>query len=1488
MRYISYLTEKVIEDARRHGLTTEIEKLAAKIEKDQTDDMFQPYEPTLFRKKPMGKTFRLICYEKSVKDSSVYCFLRILVRGETEYKKFIDDNNILMKNVPNDEELFKFITEKDYVVPKIKVPLSDNENSFLYDSYTDIFSDNIIILESEDWVNLITSKDYEDHRVSFFKIIKEFLNDPSKNKNNNSIASADDPDLKIIFRFFENERHLYLIAPLYKRNADKAAYFFDNYKEFLDKNYIFNREDLLRKSVKAYPEIIAYESDTWLTIQKNNEGNLALSPEEEEILKNINSDNQDNPKYPLFINGRAGSGKSTILMYLYSDILLKYIKNRNKDSENLHTPVFITYSDILLKNVKDYTKKLFECNSRKIAEDSYKISDSELILLLNKSFKKFEDFILELLGSEYRLRFRKDKYIDFSFFKKLFKSFAEKNPDYHIRRLSPEICWHIIRTYIKGMRDTENNFLDIEEYNDLPKSFKTVSTETYEMVYIKIWQNWYQKEYIENGYWDSQDITRALLDSENIDLANYPAIFCDEAQDFTRNELELIFKLSFFSNRDVNSNYLKYIPFAFAGDPFQTLNPTGFDWNSIKANFHEKIVKPLDKFGKNNLEFNFNELLFNYRSSKGIVQFNNLIQLLRGVLFKIKDLRPQKSWQKSEAVLPEFYKISDDKIYSILMEESEKGIVFIIPAQEGGAEEYIKGDNLLLSISKISEDFKGNLITPILAKGLEFNRVVVYKFGQEYLDRENFNFLDKIYEEKIDSEEYLPYQYFINNLYVACSRAKKRLFIVDTEDGIKKFWEKIRDLSDELILKYSEISISDEWDEDKICEIIEGKNIDNIKQDPDNPNDLAEKFYELGISNKDIAQLRLARQNFNLAGNQEKAKLSTANIFEFEKEFKKAADKYLELEEKESAIKCFWEGNYYQELIETSNEDDPRNVASRFLLKNLNATALLDYIIQSLQKNEFRKKFTDKYFIDDKWHDIFLKMIEDLSNNNNADPGNNLKYCKRVEILIELDKRLENTKEFSDLLYISNEFQKAINIWDSLNMNNHDRYLKAKESVTDLPEKIEWQYKLKQLDDILLYYKKTNKNLETFDNTQRDILLNVLILKDPEFLINKLESVPDYSKLKINKDTLFKLLDMLSKKNLYALYYSLYTENTNEETIRDNFEVIKQKKAANINDLVTVLSYIEHNLKANYLYPSLTAVAANIYGNELITEAGKVELYKMTINAIQRQKFDPNDLDLRQLKLKIVDFINFLRKNTYFLKNIGIEALGSSLERSGYIVPTLKYYESIIRDTELEKYSEKEKEFAKERWVKTKDRQGESTNNTFHREKAEEMFRSYFLNKKYKNIPEIPEFPNIDDFKIDTNKIFELKETDINIVKPIPAKQLIKPESGVTHEFITPKTFQSNLDQKHINKFNDLFEVTFKNDLILKIRDKNSNDTSMLNLRRKSMISDVKDNRYIKNDCIIWELKDWKVYIILEKSKGKGVKISFDNIDNIVFEHNYR
>ncbi len=57
------------------------------------------------------------------------------------------------------------------------------------------------------------------------------------------------------------------------------------------------------------------------------------------------------------------------------------------------------------------------------------------------------------------------------------------------------------------------------------------------------------------------------------------------------------------------------VPFAFAGDPFQTLNPTGFRWEAIKAGFTERVLCFLHRCRERREipDLNYRELTFNYR-----------------------------------------------------------------------------------------------------------------------------------------------------------------------------------------------------------------------------------------------------------------------------------------------------------------------------------------------------------------------------------------------------------------------------------------------------------------------------------------------------------------------------------------------------------------------------------------------------------------------------------------------------------------------------------------------------------------------------------------------------------------------------------------------------------------------------------------------------------------------------------------------------------
>ena len=67
---------------------------------------------------------------------------------------------------------------------------------------------------------------------------------------------------------------------------------------------------------RAYPDYILYDYDAWYEIQEEKEANLALSPEEQWIFHQVSVWVPGAKCLPLFINGRAGSGKSTMLFYL--------------------------------------------------------------------------------------------------------------------------------------------------------------------------------------------------------------------------------------------------------------------------------------------------------------------------------------------------------------------------------------------------------------------------------------------------------------------------------------------------------------------------------------------------------------------------------------------------------------------------------------------------------------------------------------------------------------------------------------------------------------------------------------------------------------------------------------------------------------------------------------------------------------------------------------------------------------------------------------------------------------------------------------------------------------------------------------------------------------------------------------------------------------------------------------------------------------------
>ena len=159
-------------------------------------------------------------------------------------------------------------------------------------------------------------------------------------------------------------------------------------------------------------------------------------------------------------------------------------------------------------------------------------------------------------------------------------------------------------------------------------------------------------------------------------------------------------RMSLFSNRQILTHEIPQIPFVFAGDEFQTLNPTGFKWDSVKAMFTEKFILAVNPTANNlpisnKLTINYQTLLNNYRSSSHIVGFCNFIQALRIARFKLTGVKPQKEWSNRNEQSPVVSYLSNSELFWDGIKKRAADTVFIIPASEENILEYIKNDPYL-------------------------------------------------------------------------------------------------------------------------------------------------------------------------------------------------------------------------------------------------------------------------------------------------------------------------------------------------------------------------------------------------------------------------------------------------------------------------------------------------------------------------------------------------------------------------------------------------------------------------------------------------------------------------------------------------------------------------------------------------------------------------------------------------------------------------
>jgi hypothetical protein len=906
MALLCYVTNQLLEDATTHGVAkAKVDSFAKEVELRQSlagFDHFPP--PCLTKKKIFGFNFRLIAAEKHVDEHLVVVLLRLVVRGGNEYTTFLDDPPTWAGRhydaELNDAKLTAWVANRtrEELPPPPPVP-SENEQMFLWSSPHAEPGDDIIVCETHEWVESTREARIKDRLIRLPEMIVQAADGPAGEVQ--ILRSAADKNLALLACNLPSVRQCVLLSASY---AEPDSQLQLQRAAWTEKLQGADSVKVLRYSRRSYPSILCYDDDMWMAVQKDPQANLALSPEEADILQGSSQSG-----FPLFINGRAGSGKSTLLQYLFAQSFLRWSCQSSWASAAESRPVYIASSRELLKVARDVVGSLLKANHEYLLA-THRV-DASVMGSLDGCFQDFMHFLQTALGEGGKGRFPASAYVGYARFRRLWmKRFGREKRAIH--EFGPQISWHVIRGFIKGM--SVDDLLAKGDYAELPQDERTISRQVYETVYDRVWAAWYEPLCRSGKVWDSQDLVRALLEDERLS-ASHVAVFCDEAQDFTRLELEAIYRCSLFSGRQLDHLGVKRVPFVFAGDPFQTLNPTGFRWESVRAAFTERILRSLYRSDARGEipQLNYRELTFNYRSSKRIVHFCNSVQAVRASLFGHRSLRPQHTWQLgTESSAPVFFETGDPQMEAAIREQSD--LVLIVPCEEGEEVEYVASDPYLRGF--VQADDAGtprNVLSAARAKGLEFLRVALYGWSAREEARAIGALMRSPDAGNLTIDQRLGLEYFMNNLYVAASRAQRRLFVIDGKESRDALWWFASD-EQHLLQVIRALPKQDAWGENTGC-LIQGVP-ESFRDDRDDPSKIAERFEGEGLSKEDSYLLKQASLQYSIAGKATKAHECRALADLFDGRFQDAGGHFQKAGMLERSIDAYWRGRFYKEIAE--------------------------------------------------------------------------------------------------------------------------------------------------------------------------------------------------------------------------------------------------------------------------------------------------------------------------------------------------------------------------------------------------------------------------------------------------------------------------------------------------------------------------------------------------------------------------------------------
>mgnify|MGYP005842216389 CR=1 FL=1 len=1104
-----YITKKCEQDSTQLNKANQVQAFADRIRASQEyEAFFEHFHPTVF-KKPINN-LRLLAEAKSSGDDIVIVFRRLVTRGGGEYKQFKGSGYLTIpgtsdENEISDQALAEYIKTFAEAPPSPAPEPSTEEAAYLHTvlaTSPDLKRDHHCC-ETSMWVNRMLEERFTNRVIDFSKAVFDTID--SNQSEIQELRCEGEKEFGILYRSYPEWKMVVLLTPF----KGEAPY--DEVKNAypdIAREIPTSREEIIRLARRAYPHALLLTPDAWAQVQKEKEGNMALSEEEIDVLESARAPQGG---YPLFINGRAGSGKSTILQYLFAE----YAFHAVTQGFSAGSPVFFACNDELLARCSSGVKALVQGMFSR-AEGAKVLPEADFSERLDQccqdSFKNFHKWLHSLVPDE---EFPLGRRIDYGKFKFWWEENFSKTPS--ARKIyGPDISWHVIRTYVKGS-DTDH-IVDPDDYEEQAFSTKqnSVTVETYRIVFENVWSR-YQRSQEADGIWDDQDVARHVIQNQLIP-DHHTVVFCDEAQDFTRIELEVLHRHSLFSRRTVKPYEQPMIPFAFAGDPFQTLNPTGFHWDSTKAFFTDKFIKKHP--GQPRKDLNYCELTYNYRSSAPIVHFCNTLQLLRKVLFNLYEITPQLPWADNKDLASVVYfSRSDHDALRKLKEQSD--IRIIVPCEEGEEASWSKENGLSDYVEFDDSGVPKNVASATRVKGLEFPRIVLFGFGDGCPPslKRALHLLDV----ELQGDASIEPQYYLNRLYVAASRPSKRLFVIDSDESIRGFWVKLFDSSEDMMLRVRD---HESWTE--VCGEIRQGTSGAWEGDEEDPLEAAEALAKDARLRKDPYLFRQAAQYFSSAGKTGRSAECRAEALELESQFLDAAKEWKGISRVDRSLRAAWKAGRSGDkfIIELGNASPElkNRPYYRFAChlqdrRSLNEGAqLLKDLADWLVEGEFR----DEVFTESAWRTAVLDCLKGLLESKESTPtlwG----VCYDRSANLHREGLAIPPKTLGELAFRGGRLKEAYAAWERVEKEERvsfeGRFLRAKAAGVDYPDSLEVYGDLlgkdptREAAELVVELVENHPNIG-IQPAQRDVVVRAAIIAArPQVVYDNLEHMMDESLL---------------------------------------------------------------------------------------------------------------------------------------------------------------------------------------------------------------------------------------------------------------------------------------------------------------------------------------------------------------------------------------